>query len=486
MTSLLPSFSTKVLAFHLPQYHPIPENDEWWGKGFTEWTKVAKGRALFHGHQQPHLPADLGYYDLRLPEVREHQAELARSAGIDGFVYYHYWFGGQRLLERPVNEILRMGQPDFPFCLCWANESWSRNWDGHNKHILMPQAHCPEDDAQHIEWLLSAFADPRYIKIDGRPLFLIYRAALFPDIRSTLELWRRRAREAGFPDLYLCSVRSFPEELRDVTMLGFDAAVDFKPNCTDPGPRLTSHDPLEIGYKLHRVFRYDQLVTTALNAPIPDYPFFPSVTPSWDNSVRRAEGGVIFAEATPAKYRHWLEQVLIREYFRPQTEHLVFINAWNEWAEGNHLEPCERWGHAYLEATREAKAHAEAFGSSSIWRAGEIVEASRSDRLQSAIEHSDTANQDRVHIEGWCFWQPTGQPADLLLLAEHLSGNRYRLLRPVCKQRLSRPDVSRSFGFEHEAPYGWSEDGANPVRRPDAPLAVLAVDLASQTLALLV
>ncbi|HVT79623.1 MAG TPA: glycoside hydrolase family 99-like domain-containing protein, partial [Phycisphaerae bacterium] len=462
-----------MLAFHLPQYHPIPENDEWWGKGFTEWTKVAKGRPLFPGHQQPHQPADLGYYDLRLPEVREQQADLARAAGIDGFVYYHYWFNGRRLLERPVNEILRLGRPDFPFCLCWANESWSRNWDGHNKQILMPQAHSAEDDARHIAWLLTAFADPRYIKIDGRPLFLIYRTALFPDIRRTAELWRREAQKAGFPDLYLCSVRSFPEELRDPAELGLDASVDFKPNCTNPGERLASDNPVEVGYRLHRVFHYDQLVRTALRASLPGYAIFPSVTPSWDNSVRRHEGGVIFAGATPDKYRDWLQEVLIREHFRPQRDHLVFINAWNEWAEGNHLEPCERWGHGYLTATREAKTNARAFAAAITWSAGDIIEAPQSKWLLSAIERFEICDS-HSQMQGWCFWSQNGRPADLIVLAERLEGDRYRLLRPVMLQRLPRSDVAHRFVCDGPASYGWCDHGQDLGGRTADSLAVLA------------
>ena len=183
MPSLLSPKHSQVLAFYLPQYHPIPENDEWWGKGFAEWTKVTRGRSLFKGHQQPHLPADLGFYDLRLPETRAYQAELAREAGLDGFIYYHYWFSGRRLLERPFDEVLKLKQPDFPFCLCWANEPWSRNWDGESRSVLMAQSYSQASDLEHIRWLLTAFADERYIKIDGRPLFLIYRPSDLPDIR---------------------------------------------------------------------------------------------------------------------------------------------------------------------------------------------------------------------------------------------------------------------------------------------------------------
>ena len=189
----------KALAFYLPQYHPIPENDEWWGKGFTEWANVTKARPLFPGHYQPHLPGELGYYDLRVPEVREAQAELARTHGISGFVYYHYWFHGRRLLERPFDEVLASGSPDFPFALCWANEEWTRNWDAQTGRVLMPQQFSEKDDLDHLRWLAKAFADDRYIKIDGRPLMLVYRPMLLPDPKRTTDLWRAGGPEARLP-----------------------------------------------------------------------------------------------------------------------------------------------------------------------------------------------------------------------------------------------------------------------------------------------
>ncbi|MDA8148219.1 MAG: glycoside hydrolase family 99-like domain-containing protein, partial [Actinomycetota bacterium] len=195
----------RALAFYLPQFHPIPENDEWWGKGFTEWRNVARARPLFPGHYQPHLPGELGYYDLRVPEVREAQAALAREHGIDGFVYYHYWFHGRRLLERPFDEVLASGRPDFPFALCWSNEPWTRGWDQRGT-VLVPQRFSPGDDLDHIRWLATAFGDDRYVKIDGRPLFLVYRPALLPDPLRTTDTWRAEAQRLGFPDLYLCWV----------------------------------------------------------------------------------------------------------------------------------------------------------------------------------------------------------------------------------------------------------------------------------------
>jgi len=193
--------STKIraIALYLPQFHPVPENDEWWGRGFTEWRNVAKAKALFPGHYQPHLPADLGFYDLRLPEVREAQAELASQHGIHGFCYYHYWFNGRRILERPFNEVLESGKPDFPFCLCWANENWTRVWDGGERNVLLEQHYSFEDDLAHIRSLIPAFKDPRYIRINGKPLFLVYRTELLPDPAKTAALWQKEAIKAGLP-----------------------------------------------------------------------------------------------------------------------------------------------------------------------------------------------------------------------------------------------------------------------------------------------
>jgi lipopolysaccharide biosynthesis protein len=351
----------RLVAFYLPQFHPIPENDRWWGKGFTEWQNVAKARPLFEGHYQPHLPADLGFYDLRLPETRQAQAELALHYGIQGFCYYHYWFKGQRLLERPFNEVLGSGQPDFPFCLCWANETW-RAWDD-GCDVLVKQEYSEEDDRSHIRWLLQAFQDKRYIKIDGRPIFLVYRASRLPDPGATTAMWRAEAKREGFPDLYLCRVESFPDEILDPTLFGFDAAVEFQPRGSNLGrpfrrgrlwnaaSRLKLIDAASCS---NIIFDYETLVTSALARSIPPYKRYPSIVPSWDNSARKKDEALIFRGSTPDLYQAWLEGVTQKFHPYSRDENLIFINAWNEWGEGNHLEPCQKWGRSYLEATREA------------------------------------------------------------------------------------------------------------------------------------
>ena len=223
--------SKRVIAINLPQFHPFPENDEWWGKGFTEWTNVTKARPRFPGHYQPHLPSDTGFYDLRLPEARQMQADLAKKYGIYGFCYYHYWFNGKQLMERPVNEILSTGKPDFPFMLCWANENWARNWDGGFKHLLMEQKYTDEDDAAHMEYLCThVFSDKRYIKINGKPFFAVYKAHLFPDIEKTIKIWRAVAASHNI-ELYLALFEHTNYNIPEYLSKGFDMSINFQPFC---------------------------------------------------------------------------------------------------------------------------------------------------------------------------------------------------------------------------------------------------------------
>jgi lipopolysaccharide biosynthesis protein len=353
----------QLIAFYLPQFHPIPENDMWWGKGFTEWRNVCLAKPLFPGHYQPHIPADLGFYDLRLPEVRQAQADLACEYGISGFCYYHYWFGGKRLLERPFDEVLRSGQPDFPFCLCWANESWTRAWDGRSGDFLIEQNYCDKDDIHHIQWLLGAFQDKRYIRVDGKPIFLIYRANKLPNPLRTTSLWREEARKLGIGEVFLCRVESFHDERTNPAEMGFDAAVEFQPDWMCLGPplhrgimwRLTQGMRLSnLAYREHTIFAYEQVIERMMQKPSPPYRRFPSVTPSWDNSARRNKGAVILQGSSPILYEKWLKAVVEKEKNSHSEDHVVFINAWNEWAEGNHLEPDLVFGHEYLEATRRA------------------------------------------------------------------------------------------------------------------------------------
>jgi hypothetical protein len=361
------SKSVRAIAFYLPQFHPIPENDVWWGKGFTEWTNVAKARPLFRGHYQPHLPADLGFCDLRLAETREAQAKLARQYGIDGFCYYHYWFSGKRLLHRPFDEVLTSGRPNFPFCLCWANENWTRIWDGGDSEVLVEQTYSEQDDRAHIRWLARAFADPRYIRVGDKLLFLVYRAASIPDPPRTTSIWREEARELGLGELYLCRVESFADERQHPGCLGFDAAVEFQPDWSSLGAPLGSRGLRhsrwnDLRFFLRRKFfgdrtnvqHYAHLVSSMSRRALPRYPRFPCITPSWDNSPRRRHGAIVFIESSPALFQLWTANTLAKLENSPNTPPILFINAWNEWAEGNHLEPDQRYARSYLEALRDA------------------------------------------------------------------------------------------------------------------------------------
>lgn len=342
--------SVRLIAFYLPQFHPIAENDRWWGKGFTEWTNVTRARPFFSGHHQPRLPADLGFYDLRLAETRIAQADLAREYGIHGFCYYYYWFNGRRLLHRPLEEVLASGAPDFPFCICWANENWTRRWDGRDAEILMEQAYSDSDDLAFIRGLRPLLSDHRYIRIQHRPLILVYRIESLPDAARTAALWREECRRMGIGEIVLASVQSFGV-MTDPTACGFDVAVEFPPHQHAVPAAARWMRP---GFK-GRLFDYPAMAERFICAERPDYPVFRTVMPSWDNTARRREHAHIYVDATPTAYEHWLARMVEQtRLLGAPGERLVFINAWNEWAEGNYLEPDQRWGRAYLEATRRA------------------------------------------------------------------------------------------------------------------------------------
>jgi len=362
-----------TIAFYLPQYHPIPENDRWWGKGFTDWVNVRKARPRFKGHYQPHIPADLGYYDLRSEKARLAQAKLAVEYGIGGFCYYHYYFNGKLLLERPFNEVLTSGKPDFPFCLCWANENWTKRWDGLEREVLMAQNYDAYDPLQHIDWLDRAFSDRRYIKINGKPLFLVLRPDMIPNLHQVITVWRQALDGKGYPGLYLGSVDHVFNRLTRSQAIakGFDGIVEFHPAGRKSGVipcnrfklrnlfnrtinKLKHTMQLEhlIGQlEVNMVFNYSDLVQRPLALPMNQHRIFPCVMPMWDNSARTKVAS-IYPNDDEKLYGRWLEKALTRVQEYPEDEQIVFINAWNEWAEGCHLEPDIRNGRKFLEETR--------------------------------------------------------------------------------------------------------------------------------------
>ncbi|MEY4769087.1 MAG: hypothetical protein RL637_1726 [Pseudomonadota bacterium] len=344
--------SVKLIAYYLPQFHPILENDEWWGTGFTEWTNVTQAIPYFKDHYQPHIPSELGYYDLRLPEIRAAQAKLAREYGIYGFCYYYYWFSGRHLLERPLQEVFESGQPDFPFCICWANENWSRRWDGSEQDILVSQVHNSQTDEAFIYDVIPLFKDPRYIKIQGAPLLIIYRISLMPNPKQTAQLWRDICAAHGIDNIHLCMAESFG--LSEPRQYGFDSAVQFPPHGMVANLENDFIEDLAEGYT-GNIYDIRKVIQYELGREAPVYKRFPGVMTAWDNTARKKKAGNVFINSNPEAYELWLRAAIDQAKQRlPKEEQFVFINAWNEWAEGTHLEPDKKYGRAYLEATKRA------------------------------------------------------------------------------------------------------------------------------------
>jgi lipopolysaccharide biosynthesis protein len=342
----------RLIAFYLPQFHAIPENDEWWGEGFTEWTNVTKALPLFEGHYQPRLPRDFGFYDLSRPETLRLQAELARQFGIEGFCFHYYWFGGKRLLETPLDNLLADRSIDLPFCINWANQTWSRRWDGREQDVLVAQRYSPEDDIAFAEAVAPLFDDPRYIRVGERPLLLLYLPLDMPEPKATLTRWREVFHQRGANPLILMT-QAFGD--MDPRRYGFDGAVGFPPiGIGDELPSIepdTLFDPRFIGYRRS----YPAVARAALDSHSADYRHYPGVCPDWDNSARRGPKASMLVGSTPERFGAWLEAAARQVMADPDSqERIVFINAWNEWAEGTYLEPDQHYGCAYLAAAAAA------------------------------------------------------------------------------------------------------------------------------------
>lgn len=353
----------RPIAFYLPQFHPVPENDRWWGKGFTEWTNVASARPLFRGHYQPHIPADLGFYDLRVPETRLAQAELAREHGIEGFCYWHYWLGnGKRLLERPLEEVIASGEPDLPFCIGWANHTWTGIWFGAPGKTLARQTYPGlEDHKAHFHYLLPVLTDDRYIMVEGRPLIYIYRPREIPDVRQALDLWRNLATRAGLQGLHLVGEGLDPSECQ---RLGFDATAysyhRHVEKATAPKRELQREIMLRYrsAFRKPAVFSYREAMKHFLKEGTVPMNEYPSIVPNWDSTPRLGWRGVVLHNATPDLFKIHVRETLKRLEHKPKDLRIVFVKSWNEWGEGNHLEPDRKYGSGHLAVLRS-----EIFGS---------------------------------------------------------------------------------------------------------------------------
>ena len=363
MTSINSNINPRLIAFYLPQFHPILENNEWWGEGFTEWTNVGKAKKLFRGHEQPKVPSELGYYDLRMPEVRRKQADLARLHGIEGFCYWHYWFGnGKRLLETPFNQVLETKDPDFPFCLAWANDSWqAKLWNSEGVKInrtLQEQLYLGETDhINHFNTLLTSFKDPRYIRIHEKPIFLIYKPFDFPDVKEFISLWNFLAEKNGLSGIHFIAQTTDIEKYNQLIQMGFNSV-----NVV----RLYDYFKYGISFK-NRIFNY--IRNRFFNYPsLHDYKHvskyfsgnedskfnvFPSIIPNWDHTPRSGKGGLVYRNSTPELFRKHVNDILLKVHKKSRENNLVFIKSWNEWAEGNYMEPDLKNGRQYLEVLKD-------------------------------------------------------------------------------------------------------------------------------------
>ena len=350
----------RLIAFYLPQFYPTRENDIWWRKGFTEWTNVGNAKPLFKGHYQPKVPADLGYYDLRIPEVREQQAELAKEAGIEGFCYWHYWFAGRRLLDIVFKEVVKNKTPDYPFSLCWANHSWfQKTWDPNKPNKLLIEQTYPGEKAfiAHFYEMLPAFKDKRYIKINGKLLFGVYAPLDIPNPKLFIDTWNSLAKENGLDGFYFFGFTFSPNQIENIIKSGYDSAVYDNTIFVAKKQSHIIQLTLKIKRKLLKVpylIKYDNYIKNLLKIYRPQNNIHPCIIPNFDHSPRSAHQGIIITESTPTKWKKLCSKIFNIVKERNEEENLVFIKAWNEWGEGNYLEPDLKFGKEYIQNTKEA------------------------------------------------------------------------------------------------------------------------------------
>lgn len=352
----------QILAFHLPQYHTFKENDEWWGKGFTEWVNVKKAKPLYNGHNQPRVPLNRDYYNLMEYETRKWQADLAKKYGIYGFCYYHYWFNGRMLMEKPCEALLEEKDIDFPFCFCWANEPWTRAWDGKSKEVIMPQEYGDKKEWKaHIDYLLKFFKDQRYIKVDGAPMFVLYRTNNIDRCDDMVEFWDKECKKNGFTGIHIVEERNnFQNE---PCCQNSQAYLDFEPmhvwkwekhGLAKVKDVIDNHLVKDITKRSYYRFSYDDYWKKILNAKetVSDKSHYLGAFVDWDNTSRRAKNGLVCIGVTPEKFSSYLEKLL--NIAEKKNSSFIFLNAWNEWAEGTYLEPDEKNFYGFLEAVKKA------------------------------------------------------------------------------------------------------------------------------------
>lgn len=430
--------SSKLIAFYLPQYHRVPENSEWWGPGFTEWTNVVRGKPNFEGHYQPHLPRDLGFYDLTYPDVMHEQAEMAKLYGLHGFCFYYYWFSGRRILERPLDNFLK-SDIDINFCLCWANENWTRTWDGDTKSILLEQKYELGDEERFIDSLIPFFTDSRYIRVDDKPMLVVYRIKELPDPSLSVQKWRAAALKAGLPGLHIAVVDFY--DISSPLEVNADALVEFPPHkfngpqsIPDRVPDFTNPD------FAGGVVDYSKVIAqSALRRP-PSFQLYRGIMPNWDNTARRQNTPTIIVNSQPTLFGEWLRylRAYTRENHSSDTGNFIFINAWNEWGEGCHLEPDQRWGMQYLEETLRSAFYT---------KGGETLDQTREKLLHNAakalinarkVNNSELDDTIAVQhlLESLSSYQPMSDLAQKIAMRLRRSPFFYRVARFVYRLSL--------------------------------------------------
>lgn len=398
--------NSKLLTFYLPQYHRTPENSEWWGPGFTEWTNVAGAKPNFEGHYQPHIPRELGFYDLTHPDVMYEQAELAKLYGVHGFCFYHYWFSGRRILERPVENFLK-SDIDINFCLCWANENWTRTWSGDEKSVLLGQNYAEGDDEEFILSLLKYFKDPRYILVDGKPMLVVYRAKEIPNPAASFAKWRALAVEHGFPGLHIAVVDFY--DIASPDEVSADALVEFPPHKFNGPQSIPSIVPTFINPEFAGgVVDYVKMIAQSFKRESPSFKLYRGIIPSWDNTARRQNTPTTIVNATPSLYGIWLKylRAYTRNNLKGTSDNFIFVNAWNEWGEGCHLEPDQKWGLKYLEETLCSSFYEESSGD--LDKTKEELYSAVAKEVATQVESESEINRIKTELKNY---KPVGNLA---------------------------------------------------------------------------